>query len=370
MTDRPESGSGSSGSSSAFSRGRDGDSSDALTRSYDDASDRNTPPPDATQPISSGSGAGEEQNPSTRRLQQRPDAENGRAQTPPYGQGFEQGYEQEPPRYGERVARPGAGDHGGAGDRGDDPGHGHGGPAYGQSSHAQSSYGQQGYEQQGYEQQGHGQQPYGQQGYGQQGYGRPNHQQEYGQPSYPPPPQGYAGYGGQGYGYEQGGQQGYPAYGQQGYGQQGYGGAGDPYGGSGGRTPGRGAAIAALIFGILALLIFWLPLLPVLVGLFACVLAVIAMRRMGRLPGKGLRSGRGMAIGGLITGALAVVLGTVLGIGYFVVFQAMQPHFGEIRACLDQPTQELSDRCINDVLDGIAQEQGIPVDVGRPGSEV
>lgn len=321
MTEHPESGPGSSGSSSASSRGREPDPSDALTQSYDDARGWDSPQPDATQPISSGASHENAHNLSARRLQQRPDAEGGRPATPPFGHG----YGQEPPPDGERGA----------------------GPGYGDQGYAHSGQGQE----------------HGQQGHGRVGYGQPDYQRGYEQqPAYPPMPPGYDG---QGYGHEQGGQQGYPVYARQGYGGQ----YQDPSGGQGGRNTGRGAAIAALIFGILALLVFWLPLLPVLVGLFACVLAIIALSRMGRAPSKGRGAGRGLAVGGLLTGALAVVLGTLLGIGYFVAFQAIQPHLVEISACMNEPGQNLSDQCINRVLDRIAQEQGIPVDVGRDGSQ-
>lgn len=201
----------------------------------------------------------------------------------------------------------------------------------------------------------------------------------YGQPA------GYAasGYGNPGYqnapGYQTYSEPGYgQSYAQQGYGQGGHGQQG-PYGqppqyGSphhiGGyeprRVPGRGAAIAALVVGILALLLFWFPALPVLGGLLACVLAMIAMRRMSTVPGRGRRAGRGLAISGLIAGLLAVVLGTVVGIGYLLVFQTVQPHLGEFSECFGITDQQASDQCVNDVLDGIAREQGIPVEVGPP----
>ncbi|HEU5158092.1 MAG TPA: hypothetical protein VFU43_13935 [Streptosporangiaceae bacterium] len=117
-----------------------------------------------------------------------------------------------------------------AGQQGQVPQQGWGGPAYdGQS------YGQQGYDQQAYgQQQGYGQQPYGQQqygqsaGYGQQQYGQPGYgQQDYSQPDY-----GQPGYGQQAYPQQPqpqgpyGGQPGYPS--QQP--QQPYGGAQPDYG--------------------------------------------------------------------------------------------------------------------------------------------
>lgn len=181
-------------------------------------------------------------------------------------------------------------------------------------------------------------------GYGdQRGYQQPVYQQQ--------------GYGSQGYqqGYDQQGYQQQPQYASY---QQDY---DDPYAGK--RTPGRGAALAALIFGIIALLIFWFPFVPVLVGLFAIVLAIIALSRMGRSPNRGRRAGRGMAVTGLVTGIIAVILAGVLSVGYFVAIRAVQPHWGEIQECLSLPSQAESDQCINDVVGRIAQEQGVPLDV-------
>ena len=189
----------------------------------------------------------------------------------------------------------------------------------------------------------------------QQGYQQPTYQQSYQQ-------QGYGNQGYQGYqqGYDQPGYQQQPQYASY---QQDY---DDPYAGK--RTPGRGAALAALIFGIIALLIFWFPFVPVLVGLFAIVLAIIAFSRMGRSPNRGRRAGRGMAVTGLITGIIAVLLAGVLSVGYFVAFRAMQPHWGEIQECLSLPSQTESEQCINDVVSRIAEEQGVPVDVGSNSS--
>lgn len=209
-------------------------------------------------------------------------------------------------------------------------------------AYPQQSYGQAGYEQ-GYGQQGYEQQGYGQQSQGQQGHGYPPGQGGYQQEAY-----GQGGYG-----------QGYPPPAPAGYG---YG--HDPYA-EPPRTPGKGTAITALVFGMLALFAFWMPLIPVVVGLFACVLAIIAMKRMSASArNRGKRAGRGIAVGGLVCGGLAVVLGTILGIGYLIAFQAVRPHLDEFARCYNLPDQRLTNACINVILDRIAQEQGVPVQIG------
>lgn len=119
------------------------------------------------------------------------------------------------------------------------------------------------------------------------------------------------------------GDQGYPAAPQQGYQQQApYQGApagqgGYPaYAGQGGYdrpAPKNGVGIAALVIGILALLSGFF-LIGGLLGLVAIVLGVIGSRRAKR----GLATNRGMAITGIVLGALGVVGAVVaIAIGSF-----------------------------------------------------
>ena len=89
----------------------------------------------------------------------------------------------------------------------------------------------------------------------------------------------------------------------------------DPYGQGGyAQQPekkGSGLAIAALVLGILALLLCWTVFGGIIFGLIAIVLGLIASSRAK----KGLAGGRGMAIIGLILG----VLGLLIAIGFIVV---------------------------------------------------
>jgi len=121
-----------------------------------------------------------------------------------------------------------------AGQQGQVPQQGWGGPAYGQQSYGQQEHGQPSYDPQSYGQQSYGQQPYGQQDYGQAaGHGYGGQQQPYGQPGYgqqpyPQQAQPQGPYSGQP-GYPQ--QQPPQPYGAQpGYGQQQPYGQQEPYG--------------------------------------------------------------------------------------------------------------------------------------------
>jgi hypothetical protein len=96
-----------------------------------------------------------------------------------------------------------------------------------------------------------------------------------------------------------------PGYGQQGYGQPGYGGYPPQYGY--GQPPAtNGKATAALITGISSLVLFWCCGLGV-AGVVAIVLGIKARTEIRRAGGA--QSGDGMALAGIVTGAVAVLLG-------------------------------------------------------------
>ncbi|MEV1291053.1 DUF4190 domain-containing protein [Pseudonocardia sp. NPDC049635] len=179
-------------------------------------------------------------------------------------------------------------------------------PPSGQSAPDQPGHGQQ----PGYEQQPYGQQP----GYSPQpGYGQ--------HPGYAPQP-GYGQQPGQAQqpGYEQ------PYGQQQPYGQPAYGsypqrpdqfpGGGQPGpGGPVGAPPRNGVGIAALVFGILGLLTFWI-LVGGLFGLVAIALGIIGIARVR----KRIATNQGVAISGLVLGVLGVlatVAFAVFAVGVF-----------------------------------------------------
>src|SRR3954453_14949963 len=153
-------------------------------------------------------------------------------------------------------------------------------PTYpGQADEGQPQYGQQDYGQPDY-----GQPDYGQPQYGQQGYGQP----EYGQPGYGQPTYGQPGYGQQ-------------PYGQPGYPQPGYG----PYGYQGYAPARNGKATAAMWTGIGALVLTFCCGGGIL-GVVPIVLGVKARKEIR--AGGGQQEGDGMALAGIITGSIAIVL--------------------------------------------------------------
>ncbi|WP_461023736.1 DUF4190 domain-containing protein [Thalassiella azotivora] len=75
-------------------------------------------------------------------------------------------------------------------------------------------------------------------------------------------------------------------------------------GGPGG--PGQGLAIGALVVGVLALLMCWIPFVniaSILLGLVGLVLGIVALAKVR----KGTARGKGMALAGVVTSVLAVV---------------------------------------------------------------
>jgi len=104
-------------------------------------------------------------------------------------------------------------------------------------------------------------------------------------------------------------------YGQGGYGQGGYGqgGYGQPP-----VAPRNGAGIAALILGILSILLFWLLGLGLVPGIIGLVLGIVGLRRARR----GRATNRGSALIGVITSIVGIVLSLVVAVVLAVVVGA------------------------------------------------
>ncbi len=178
----------------------------------------------------------------------------------------------------------------------------------------------------------------------------PPYSQQYRGSGYPTPPSGYA------YGVAHGSPHDSPsdATGRpySGYGD--YGDAVEPIG----SPPGRGAAIGALVCGVLALLLGLLPFLPLFLGIVASVLGVIALRRMAAAPARGRRAGRGLAITGLIAGIIATLLGTIVGVAYIVTFRILGPYVDDVVQCSQLSAASAREECLVDVLDDMANTYG------------
>jgi membrane-bound ClpP family serine protease len=122
------------------------------------------------------------------------------------------------------------------------------------------------------------------------------------------------------------------------------GGAG--YGGYPAARPRRnGMGTAALILGILALVLVVLILfapIGAFLGLLAVIFGIVGMVRAGR----GEADNRGQAVAGLVTGAVALVIGLILAIGIGTFFAANVNEFRRFGRCMQNASGEAArDAC-------------------------
>ena len=69
-------------------------------------------------------------------------------------------------------------------------------------------------------------------------------------------------------------------------------------------------AVAALVLGILSLILSWLLVVDFILAVLAIIFGAVGLSTAGKRGG----AGRGMAIAGLILGALTIVLGIIFWI--------------------------------------------------------
>ena len=98
--------------------------------------------------------------------------------------------------------------------------------------------------------------------------------------------------------------------------------------------PRNGAGVAALVLGLLGLVLAILVLpapLGALLGLLALILGIIGISRAGR----GEATNRGQAVTGLITGILALALGVLLTVRIGNYLQDHATDFNNLGRCLN-----------------------------------
>jgi hypothetical protein len=130
----------------------------------------------------------------------------------------------------------------------------------------------------------------------------------------------------------QGGQA--PAWGQQP-------GGGGPAWQQGGTAPrgNDGMALAAMIVGILSLLIAWIPLIGLLGTIGGIVALVLGFVGRGRIKKTGA-GGNGMAITGIATGAIAIVLSVLISGFFLVAGDGFFAEFGSYIECVEETGDE------------------------------
>jgi uncharacterized membrane protein HdeD (DUF308 family) len=115
--------------------------------------------------------------------------------------------------------------------------------------------------------------------------------------------------------------------------------------------PRNGAGVAALVLGVLGLVLTLLVLsapLGALLGLLAVILGITGIRRAGR----GEATNRGQAVSGLITGILALALGVLLTIRIGAYLQDHRSDFSNLGRCLNSAsTDQERTACTDTFLD-------------------
>jgi hypothetical protein len=127
-----------------------------------------------------------------------------------------------------------------------------------------------------------------------------------------------------------------------------------PGGGQPATTGTNGIAIAAMVIGIIALLISWIPILGALAGILALVLGFVGRSKARREPATG---GNGPAITGIVTGILATLISIVATIAIFAFGSTFLGSFETYEECLEQggTEEECEQELERDILDRFSQ---------------
>jgi hypothetical protein len=122
-------------------------------------------------------------------------------------------------------------------------------------------------------------------------------------------------------------------------------------------TPRNGLGIAALILAVLGLLFSWTIAGGIILGLVALIIGFLARGRVKR----GEATNGGLAVSGIVLGALAIVLGLVfipIWIGFF-----SQLGIGDYVSCMEQAGNDRAAQlqCENSFRDKVENDYGVTI---------
>lgn len=111
-----------------------------------------------------------------------------------------------------------------------------------------------------------------------------------------------------------------------------------------------GMAVAALVLGILGVVLGWIPFVGLICGVLAAIFGALAWKKANQTNGR-----TGMAIAGTILG----IIGILFGLAWLVFFNEVGDAIeeGDFDEELDQLEQELENE-FNNSLDGSLRERG------------
>jgi len=84
-----------------------------------------------------------------------------------------------------------------------------------------------------------------------------------------------------------------------------------------------GSSIAALVCGIISIILCWVPIVGLVLGIIGCSMGGKGIREAN----DGIAIGKGMAIGGLVTGIIGTVIASFYSIIYIFAFAAWETIF-------------------------------------------
>jgi hypothetical protein len=122
-------------------------------------------------------------------------------------------------------------------------------------------------------------------------------------------------------------------------------------------TPRNGLGIAALILAVLGLLFSWTIAGGIILGVVALIIGFLARGRVKR----GEATNGGLAVSGIVLGALAIVLGLVfipIWIGFF-----SQLGIGDYVSCMEQAGNDRAAQvqCENNFRDKVETDYGVTI---------
>jgi len=98
---------------------------------------------------------------------------------------------------------------------------------------------------------------------------------------------------------------------------------------------GNGMAVTAMVLGILAIILCWVPFLNWLLALLAIIFGAIGISVANKR-----QSGKGMAIAGLVCGAIGAIIGILLVLLVFTAARAMEKTFDRAKVDMAQHDEQ------------------------------
>jgi membrane-bound ClpP family serine protease len=108
---------------------------------------------------------------------------------------------------------------------------------------------------------------------------------------------------------------------------------------------GTTALVLGIVALVLAVLILFAPL-GGLIGLLAVIFGIVGLLRVGQ----GVASNRGQAVAGLVTGAVALLIGILLTVSIGTFFATHVNEFRRFGRCIDNATSDQARRACADQL--------------------